>query len=545
MNLLRLITARTSGSAYDPDAQAFFTAASITDATQKSAVNTLVTDLKAKGLWNKMYAIYPMVGGTTTTCSYNLKNPSAFQMTFAGTWDVTGGGILPTQVTNPSIYADTNFNCSTHFASPTDTSIGVYCTNPSNNLNTTQGLMGVTNALAVSGIAIWVGDRGFDAFTNNSTAGGEYIIWSNDYELFEPPYNGGKHYVTGDGFYINSRSNNTSHTAFVRGVDVKNITRTTSLGVMPNKTIYLGALNPDGHTADWSTSTDKRISFAFIGTGLSASDADNYFECVQKFNTTLLRHVSIPAYETFDTDALPYINHSSASLSFRDKCAANYLVQELKNANLWTKLKAIYPYLGTTLASMRLNLKNPAQYMLTIVGSGASVNYKGLQFDQSNTPGEETYARTDLYETDFNHIAQFRKNDFPSNYSIGVANSSAGSWFGPSSIIRGVFEPRLTNTHATGLQLVQREGTTNTLKYYRKGVLQSPVTNTFNSTTGLEIVIGTLADAVSSSTPTFFTYRNSAIFRYESFGDALTDAEATAYNTIVETAQRYLGRSTF
>ncbi len=55
-----------SGAApLDPDAQAFITAAGITDATQQSAINTLVTDLKGYGIWTKMKAIYPFVGGTS------------------------------------------------------------------------------------------------------------------------------------------------------------------------------------------------------------------------------------------------------------------------------------------------------------------------------------------------------------------------------------------------------------------------------------------------------------------------------------------------
>jgi hypothetical protein len=40
------ILARSGGPSVDPDAQAFITAASITNPTQQSAVNTLVVDLK-------------------------------------------------------------------------------------------------------------------------------------------------------------------------------------------------------------------------------------------------------------------------------------------------------------------------------------------------------------------------------------------------------------------------------------------------------------------------------------------------------------------
>jgi hypothetical protein len=48
----------------DADAQAFITAAAITDPTQQAAINTLVVDLKGYNVWSKMKAIYPFLGST-------------------------------------------------------------------------------------------------------------------------------------------------------------------------------------------------------------------------------------------------------------------------------------------------------------------------------------------------------------------------------------------------------------------------------------------------------------------------------------------------
>ena len=67
---------KAGGVSYDADAQTFFTAASITDTTQKSAVNQLVLDLKSANIWTKFKAIYPFVGGTSTTHKYNLVKPT-------------------------------------------------------------------------------------------------------------------------------------------------------------------------------------------------------------------------------------------------------------------------------------------------------------------------------------------------------------------------------------------------------------------------------------------------------------------------------------
>jgi hypothetical protein len=84
------ISLKLYAQTYDPDALAFFTATTITDNIQKNAINQLLIDLKAAGIWIKIKAIYPMVGGNAATHNYNLKNPTdldaAFRITFVGSW---------------------------------------------------------------------------------------------------------------------------------------------------------------------------------------------------------------------------------------------------------------------------------------------------------------------------------------------------------------------------------------------------------------------------------------------------------------------------
>jgi hypothetical protein len=68
-------TAAVAPSIPDVDALAFIAAASITDSTQQSAIDTLVKSLKSANIWTKMKALYPFVGGTATTHKFNLKDP--------------------------------------------------------------------------------------------------------------------------------------------------------------------------------------------------------------------------------------------------------------------------------------------------------------------------------------------------------------------------------------------------------------------------------------------------------------------------------------
>ena len=99
----------TPTSSTDSDAQAFITAAGITDPTQQSAINTLVVGLKTDGLWSSMMAIYPFVGGTASSHKYNLKDPrdlnAAYRLTFYGGW---GHGSYGIAGNSTNTYADTN-----------------------------------------------------------------------------------------------------------------------------------------------------------------------------------------------------------------------------------------------------------------------------------------------------------------------------------------------------------------------------------------------------------------------------------------------------
>lgn len=107
-----LLGLQTSGAGgYDTDAQTFFTAAGITDTTQKDAVNALVLSLKSAGAWTKLKAIYPFVGGDATKHSYNLKNPAAHQITWNGTVTHNANGI---QGNGSTGYGNTNYNQNTH-----------------------------------------------------------------------------------------------------------------------------------------------------------------------------------------------------------------------------------------------------------------------------------------------------------------------------------------------------------------------------------------------------------------------------------------------
>lgn len=107
----QILAATGGGASVDPDAQAFITAAGITDGTQKTATNDFVAALKANSLWSKMVAIYPFIGGTAESHKWNLVDPrdldAAKRLTFNGTLDHSNLGCLADGVSG---YAATHIN---------------------------------------------------------------------------------------------------------------------------------------------------------------------------------------------------------------------------------------------------------------------------------------------------------------------------------------------------------------------------------------------------------------------------------------------------
>ena len=89
--------------AYDADAAAFFTAAGITDVTQKAAVNTLILGLKSAALWTSFYALYPFVGGTSGAHAVNAKTPGTYNITWVNSPTHNANGVTFNGTTNYGI----------------------------------------------------------------------------------------------------------------------------------------------------------------------------------------------------------------------------------------------------------------------------------------------------------------------------------------------------------------------------------------------------------------------------------------------------------
>ena len=244
----------------DADAQAFLNAAVITDTTQASAVNTLVTGLKADGLWTKMAAIYPFVGGSATAHSYNLKNTAAYQLTFNGGWTHSSTGALPN---GTNAYADTSFNVNTY---KDNNHLSYYIRTNLDEVRVDAGLIGSIGQY-------------FDIESRISNVGyfGNHIAAVN------------VNFAVTDsrGLWLNTRTTSTLQKVYKNGTSQGSNTASGTTAI--NGNVYLGARNLVGTGANlYST---KQTAFASIGDGLDDTEAANLYTRVQTYQTALSRNV--------------------------------------------------------------------------------------------------------------------------------------------------------------------------------------------------------------------------------------------------------------
>ena len=244
------------------DAQAFITAAGITDPTQKSAIITLVADLKTYGIWTKMKAIYPIVGGTASQHKYNLKDPRdldvAFRLTFASGWTHSTNGMLPN---GTSAFADTFLNTSTQL-NVNSHSFGMY--SRTNNTSGSQAIGSFDNT---------------PRFLQNNLSLGNFVsgLVSSVISYTANP---------STSLLMLTRTSSTLSKAFRAGVLLGQ--ETVIMGTLPSFNFYLGARNNAGPPALYS---NHQCAFAFIGDGLTDTNVANLYTAVQAFQTTLSRQV--------------------------------------------------------------------------------------------------------------------------------------------------------------------------------------------------------------------------------------------------------------
>lgn len=269
----KIFTYYGSFASFDADALAFLTATGITDTTIRSAINTLVVDMKGYGIWTKMKAIYPFIGGTATTHKFNLKDPRdldiAFRLSFVGGWTHSANGALPNGTNG---YADTFFNPVTQSIAQNNFFLSAYSRTNSN----------AGNPYEIGNCDSWFSGVKFTGLITRYSNNNRYISIADAYTTSNAEANS-------RAFYCGGTNGSSNQRLYKNGVSVLSGT-SQQLG-FSNCNIFISAVNSLLTIPSTAGYSNKELAFVSLSDGLSATEAANYYTVVQAFQTTLSRQV--------------------------------------------------------------------------------------------------------------------------------------------------------------------------------------------------------------------------------------------------------------
>jgi hypothetical protein len=250
----------------DPDAQAFITAAAITNPTQQAAINTLVVDLKGYSVWTKMKALYPFVtdkiveADIKSQMKFNLKDPRDLDVAFRLFWN--GGGSW-----NANGYTPNGINGWANTYLVAQETLG---------LNSTS--FGVYSRTNLDRLSPSIGN-----LTGAATA--ESSLWLRSSNLAFIRVNGGTASTPANadsrGLILANRVNSTQVQIQIRGTQT---TFTNASNSLSTNVYQLGGVNPNFFDT-------KQLAFAFIGDGLTSQNMTDMNTAVIAFQTALSRNV--------------------------------------------------------------------------------------------------------------------------------------------------------------------------------------------------------------------------------------------------------------
>lgn len=246
------------GVVADSDVNRFVIAAGITNHTEQSALYALVFRLKNAGLWTKIRALYPMVGSSAVSCSFNLRNPSLYQITWINAPTFSATGVIGNGSNQCGL---TGFTPSILFAI-NNCALGTYVRNSGSGIN-----IGCLTS----------GPSGF--FISPQPTGNAQISFAN------AGFTGSSSNL---GFFFATKTSDNRVRSFHNG-DFK-IQSGVSAGAPAGNPVAIlaqnsfGAANPTNHS-------NQECALAIICDAMSDTEAALLYSCIQEFQTILGRQV--------------------------------------------------------------------------------------------------------------------------------------------------------------------------------------------------------------------------------------------------------------
>jgi hypothetical protein len=243
-------------------------------------------------------------------------------------------------------------------------------------------------------------------------------------------------------------------------------------------------------------------------------------------------------------------SNAGYSMSVNEIDAVNNMVMSLVANGLWTKIQAIYPFIGNTAASQKFNLKDPrdtnAAFRLSFLGGGWTHATTGAKPNGTSSYADTFYTPSTSASQNNHHLSYYSRTN-----SNGI-EVELGSQQGFNA--RSFIEIRTTgvtylqcngnsatfiqfnDTNAQGFYVVNRTASA-LLNGWKNGVRQVQSTTEASLTPNARNYwLGALNN---NNTGQYFSIKECAL---ASIGQGFTDREAITYYQIVQAFQTKLGR---
>lgn len=242
-----------------------------------------------------------------------------------------------------------------------------------------------------------------------------------------------------------------------------------------------------------------------------------------------------------DPDAFAFIT-AAAITDYGQKQAINKLVNDLKANSLWNKFDCLYPMVGGDATKHSFNLKNPLRYNLTFFGGWTHSSTGALP---NGTNGYADTGFNDLL-TQLNsiHLSFYSRTTSAGAFTeMGVYGTGPNAGILVRNDLNGLTYLYNHNDNNTSIAVLDSKTfitnsrtASNSSKIYKNGI---SILNSAVVTASLKNLLFFVGALNINGAASQFTNRECAL---ASIGKGLSDAEATAYNTIVTAFQTSLNR---
>ena len=294
----------------------------------------------------------------------------------------------------------------------------------------------------------------------------------------------------------------------------------------------------------------------------------NVGSCITGLNTSTSYNITLIAVDVFynkssvsnslsvTTNTIDYepYNYINASGNMAYETAIVNLFSSLKSNNLYNKIQAFYPFLGTTAAQHKWNAKNPLDtnlaFRLTFFGTGTFSNL-GYQCNGTNAYANTYFNSRTNQSINNNGMTLVSGTNNVKNDSIEIGCYTGGNDYNFLNVKRytsngergfisagigvsqtGVFEARGIFTGSKTTQ--------NNAKLYRNGTtIATTTTGNIGTLCNLNNYIGVLNNNGSP-----YAYSPQRI-QFTAIHEGLSDAEASTLHTIIDTFETAIGRKTW